>query len=485
MISQYRDLRSFRAHQRNSARFGLCAAISIAIALSAMTPFRAQAQDPSRDIYSLARTIEAALASSAEVETAARIVQIDRKQADAEFARLRPSASFEASATRYDKKTALSLAGSPPITLIKDHSEALSLGLSLDLDAFGQIRAAASQAKLQSLSDQFTLAQVRNARILSAKSIFYDLLRAEHQVQVAQAALTTAMQQQATAVKLNIGQVGQKIDVLRANTQVANTQQALTAARNDRDLARNNFNDLVGRPLETQVQVEDVPGVTGGVDVGADGAIKPPTGKVSPPYSVSAGEIDAIDVTRSLASANQVRPEVLAAQVQVRVVETGIKLARRGLEPTLSLSASTNYYPTTSFQQPRQSTSAIMLGVSVPLYDGGATRARVQAARLETDNAKTALDRRRKDVAVQVRQAYLNLVTAARQIDAANTALQQAIAARQLAQARYEAQVGLYLEVTDAQGALVQAETSQVNSVYSYLIARAQFENAIGAPSVK
>jgi outer membrane protein len=126
-----------------------------------------------------------------------------------------------------------------------------------------------------------------------------------------------------------------------------------------------------------------------------------------------------------------------------------------------------------------------MLGVSIPLYDGGATRARVQAARLETENARTALDRRMRDVALQVRQAYLNLVTASRQIDAANTALQQAIAARQLAQARYEGQVGVYLEVTDAQAALVQAETSQVDAVYSYLIARAQFEHAIGAPSLK
>jgi outer membrane protein len=87
-------------------------------------------------------------------------------------------------------------------------------------------------------------------------------------------------------------------------------------------------------------------------------------------------------------------------------------------------------------------------------------------------------------VTLDVRQADLNLLTAARQIGAANTALQQAIAARQLAQARYEGQVGLYLEVTDAQAALVQAENSQVNAVYDYLVARAQFENALGTPQI-
>ena len=51
---------------------------------------------------------------------------------------------------------------------------------------------------------------VRNQRILTTKSVYYNLLRAEHQVQVSQAALATAKQQQATALKLNLGQIGQK-----------------------------------------------------------------------------------------------------------------------------------------------------------------------------------------------------------------------------------------------------------------------------------
>ncbi|HLK57491.1 MAG TPA: TolC family protein [Chthonomonadaceae bacterium] len=453
------------------------------LSLLALTPRIAMAQTPA-PTYSLAQTIEAALASSAEVETATRNVQIDRKQVDAELARLRPGVRVDANATQYDAKTQVSIAGSPPVTLLHDNTEVLSAGVSLDLDVSGQIRAAASQAKLQGLADQFTLTTVRNQRILTAKSVYYNLLRAEHQVQVAQAALTTAKQQQSLAVKLNLGQVGQKIDVLRANTQVADGEQELTNAQNNRDIARNTFNDLIGRPLDAPVQAQDVPGVTVGVDVGPNAPKNNPLAQ-TPPYSVPQGDLAAIDVTGSLASAAQRRPEVLTAQVQVRVAETGVKLAHSGLEPTVALSVGANYYPTTSFQAPRQTVGAVTLGISFPLYDGGATRARVQAARLQTENARTFLDRRKKDVALEVRQAYLNLVTAAHQIDAANTALQQAIATRQLAQTRYEGQVGLYLEVTDAQAALVQAENSQVNAVYDYLIARAQFENAIGVPSTK
>ncbi len=454
-----------------------------ALLATTSVPLSAQIR-PADPPYSLAQTIKASLAASAEVEMAARNVQIDRKQADVEFARLRPGVRFDGNATRFDDKSRVAFGNNPPIVVAQDHAETLSLGASLDLDLFGQIRAAASQAKLQSLADQFTLATIRNQRILTTKSVYYNLLRAEHQVQVAQAALTTAQQQQATASKLNLGQIGQKIDVLRANTQVATSEQDLLSAQTNRDIARHDFNDLIGHPLDAPVEVQDVPGVTVGVDIGV-GATANSTPQNGPSYTAPASEVDGIDVTKSVATAQQQRPEALTAQVLARVAETGIKLARAGLEPTFTLSASTNYYPTTSFQYPRQSEAQIGFGFSVPLYDGGATRARVQAARLQTENARTALDRRRKDVALDVRQTYLNLTRTAHQIAAANTALQQAIAARRLAQARYEGQVGLYLEVTDAQAALVQAENSQVNSVYDYLIALAQFENALGAPSTK
>jgi len=175
----------------------------------------------------------------------------------------------------------------------------------------------------------------------------------------------------------------------------------------------------------------------------------------------------------------------LANEVNVRVAEKGIKLARAGLEPNFSLNAAGDYYPTTSFQNPRKRVAEITANISIPLYDGGATRDRVAEARNRTENAQTTLDAARSDVALDVRQSYLNLETAARQITAANSELSQAVAARQLAELRYRGQVGIYLEVTDAQNALVQAENNQVDAVYNYLVARAQFENATGTPQTQ
>jgi outer membrane protein len=436
-------------------------------------------------MFDMGQTVSAAIASSSDLQIAARSIQIDEKRSDEAAAGGRPNLGLNGVATRFDQPTTVAFPGGGPITFLHDHREQLSINLSDQIDLTGQIRAATDQAKLQSLSDRFDYTYIQNQRILRAKTIYFNLLRAQHQVQVANSALITAQRQLQDAQNLNAAQVGQKIDVYRATTQVANAQQQLTAAQNQLDIARANFNDLVGRTLNLPVQVADVPGVNIGINVSQITGVGSPPPLDFTPFNVPPAEIDSIDLDKSLDTAYTHRPELLSDQVNIRVEEKGITLARSGLQPTLRLDAAGNYFPTTSFQDIRRRTAAVTATLSIPLYDGGATRDRVQEAHLRTQNAQTTLDSDKSDISLDVRQSYLNLATAARQISAVNTALQQAIAARQLAQVRYEGQVGTYLEVTDAQSALVQAENSQVNAVYDYFVARAQFENSIGVPQIR
>ena len=379
----------------------------------------------------------------------------------------------------------IALGSGPAIQVTGTHVEILQINLMERLDLTGQIRAATNQARLQSLADTFILSQVRNSRILRAQTIYFNTLRAQHQGDVAKAALTNAQQQLTDATNLNVAGVGQRIDVLRAQTQVATADQDVATAENNYGVALNNFNDFVGRPLNTLVRLQDAPGAVIAqpvTDFSQVGASDP---KLAQSLPNAPAEVAAININDALKTANQQRPEILQGQVNLRVSQVGTTLARAGLQPTFSLAAAGNYYPDTNFQFPRKRTAQITANLNIPLYDGGATRDRIQASRLLTQNAQTSLESTRSDVALDVRQSYLNLATAARQIGAANTALQSAIAARQLAQIRYQGQVGLYLEVTDAQAALVQAENNQVDAIYNYLVARAQFQNAIGTPQAR
>ncbi len=438
-----------------------------------------------RQVFNLAQTIQAGLQSSADVEVATRNVEIDRKRADEAAAAGRPNVNASGQATEFDQKTQVALGGGPPILVTGRHDEILQLDVTNRLDLTGQIRAAADQLGLQSLADQFVLGSVRNARILRAQTIYFNTLRAQHQVDVSNAALVDAQRQLTDATNLSGAGVGQRIDVLRAQTQVSTAQQDLATSENNFGVALTSFNDLVGRPLNAPVTLQDVPGVNIAQPVTDFSQVGAPDANAAPPLPNAPQEVAAINIQNALQYANQQRPEVLQAQVNVRVAQTGVKLARAGLEPTFSLTAAGDYYPDTNFQFIRKRTAQITANLNIPLYDGGVTRDRVQEAHLTTDNAQTSLASTRSDVALDVRQSYLNLVTAAQQISAANAALQSAIAARQLAELRYQGQVGTYLEITDAQSALIQAENNQVDAVYNYLVARAQFQNSIGAPQTQ
>jgi outer membrane protein TolC len=427
---------------------------------TAATPPTGTAPDTQNVPLDLQRSIELSLSASSALVQARRNLTSSTDQIDEAIASGRPNVTGTASATRFDAPTTISFAGSPPITVLKDHTETVSLGLSQRIDLTGQIRAATNEARLQRLADQITVQDITLSRTIQTKTAYYTLLRADNQVRVAEASLTDAQQQRDTAKKLYEGQVGQKIDYLRSETAVAQAQQDLTAARNNRDIARAQFNNLLGRPLKAEVSAAEVP-------TPADAMAEQTT-------------VSNINLEQATGTALKARPEVLRAEVQVRVAETGIKLARAGQEPMLSLGASGNYYPTPSFQFPREKTAAITATLTVPFYDGGLTRDRVKEARAQQENARTNLEGVQSDVTLDVRQAYLNLQTAAQQLSTTAVALQQARAAQELAQVRYAGQVGLFLEVTDAQAALVRAETAQVNAVYDYLIARARFDAALG-----
>lgn len=405
---------------------------------------------------SLADVIRETRAHSAEVRAARDDVKAARARIGQQHSRQLPQLNFSGSATRYDDVSTLNFGGQK-VEVVPDHLEALTLQLDQTLDLANQVGTAVSQAKLNALASEYGLASVEADTSLQATTAYYDLLRAEQTVRVAQAALDAYREQLKTNTRLFEGGVGQKIDVFRAQSQVADAERELVRRQNGLNSARSRLNDLVGRPLDDMTTV-------------AEG---------------TAPETVAENRPALIQKALDSRSEILASATEVKAAEKGIKLARSSTDPRFSVGIAGNYYPTTSFQYVRQSTAAITLGVSIPIYEGGLARERVNEARALVDAAKSRGDRVRRDIALQVQNAALDVETARKRLDAANVAVGAASAARDLAQRRYEAQVGVYLEVTDSLAALTQAQAAQVDATYDLLTAQARLTRAIGEPLTK
>ncbi len=275
---------------------------------------------------------------------------------------------------------------------------------------------------------------------------------------MAEAALTAYREQQATTTRLYKGGVGQRIDVDRADSQVAEAQSEVVRRGNELASARSSLNDLVGMPLDAVEGLAD-PSLS-------DGSSHPST-------TEAASRADLI------AKALQQRPEALEATVEVSAAKKGIAVARTTSAPAMYVSLTGSRYPTTSFESPRQNVAALTLSLSVPIFDGGLARAKVAEAKDLVASAEARQDRVRRDIALQVQNAALDVETARQRLTAAIAGLQSATAARKLAQQRYESQVGLYIEVTDAESALTAAQAAKVEATYDLLTAQAQLAHAI------
>jgi outer membrane protein TolC len=84
------------------------------------------------------------------------------------------------------------------------------------------------------------------------------------------------------------------------------------------------------------------------------------------------------------------------------------------------------------------------------------------------------------DIARQVEQAAIAVQEAEERIQAAQVAVVSAVENFRLAQGRFDAGVGTILELTDAQLALTQAQSSEAQALADYRIELARLQRALG-----
>jgi outer membrane protein TolC len=181
------------------------------------------------------------------------------------------------------------------------------------------------------------------------------------------------------------------------------------------------------------------------------------------------------------------RPEVLQAEETLKQNTEEIRFQRRARLPQFSLTGSYTLTPDAAGLAAEDHQWQVSAGATLDVFDAGLIRSRVREAEAGRDVAAAGLEQARQLVGQNVRRALAVLRQAQynRQTTAAN--VQQAQEALRIAQVRYQAGVSTNVEVTDAQVALTQAQTNQVNAEYDYLDAETGLAGALGryAPPVK
>ncbi len=182
------------------------------------------------------------------------------------------------------------------------------------------------------------------------------------------------------------------------------------------------------------------------------------------PASVGGAAALSLDSLVDRALAN--RADLTALQREQDAAQQGVRAARASALPSVSVSAGYN----TAFNSAADAAlldqfndrrgGSVSVGVSVPLFDRGATAAATQRASIAADNARIALETQRNAAAIEVRRAYLDRQAAQAQLEAAEAQLTAAQRALEASQERYRAGAAVLLEVTQARAAQVEAASA-------------------------
>ncbi len=102
----------------------------------------------------------------------------------------------------------------------------------------------------------------------------------------------------------------------------------------------------------------------------------------------------------------------------------------------------------------------------MPLYDRRATRNSVAQAQLAATNARLDEEEARKSLYKEIQSAYYAAVTSRHKWEAAQVADSAAVTAAQLAQKKYEAGKGTYVDYDEARNKQTNAAVDRITAYY-------------------
>lgn len=184
------------------------------------------------------------------------------------------------------------------------------------------------------------------------------------------------------------------------------------------------------------------------------------------------------DVAALIAEAELRRPDLKAAEAQVRAAEAGVDLAQAQGRPTLSLSAAPVW---AEVDNSSRNTGVLGLTLAVPLFTGFDTTYRVRSAAAQVDVRTAQRDSLKNQTALDVWRAYQNLATATQSLRSTADLVASAEQSERVALGRYKAGVGNVLDVLAAQSALASARLQRIQAALDWYVSRATLAQAMGA----
>jgi outer membrane protein TolC len=310
------------------------------------------------------------------------------------------------------------------------------------------IQAAEQQVRFQQLGVESILADLR----LNVTRTYYDLQQADAQVEISQAAVNDAARSLRDAQLLEQAGLGTRFEVLQAQVELANNNQALTDAISQQRIARRQIAQLLSLDQQVGISAADPINVAGDWELSLEESI-------------------------ILALKNRAELEQQLAQRNINEQQRRIALADN--KPQVNLFA--QYNISTQLDDSDGPTDGLTLGARLQwnFFDGGAAKARARQAEADVAIAESNFANERDQIRFQVEQAFFELTASQENIQTASFALEQAQESLRLARLRFGAGVGTQTDVINQQTALTRSRVNLLTAILDYNRALATLQRAI------
>ena len=320
----------------------------------------------------------------------------------------------------------------------------------------GQRDARVGQSRRNVFASEYGLGNERQAVILNVTESYYNLLRTRELVRVRDEQIKRAEKNlESIKTQVAVGNAAQS-DTLQAEADLANAQVDQLQAQSDYEVAQATLKNVMG--------------------VATYEPVKPAQETVPPPSPQGEGSLEEyVD----LAFSN--RLDVKQQQERINAQGYNVKLAQ--LDAGLSVSSSIQQG--LQIQPNNGETRVFSVNLSYPLFDGFAARSQVYASKANLEAEKRQLDLLEQNIRQNIEQSFKVREQARFRYNASQKAVAAADLNYQAALSRQTNGVATILDVLNAQVQLINAQVSNVQTIYDFYIADARLLRSIGANDVE
>jgi outer membrane protein len=402
-------------------------------------------------------SIKIALKNNLNLQTAASKVKEAEAKLKETQATNRPQFSFQTTYTRMGPVPSFDIpAGNTTQHLKIGNEDNYNVGLTLQkaIATFGRLESSEKLNDLSLQNDKLEYSRQAKEIVWQVKKGYYDITRAQRLYQVAnEAKANTQNHLKIAQANFKAGTVP-RYDVLRAEVMLADAEQYLISAQNGVELSLANFKNILGIPLETEI-----------------------TTKTDTDIYSELSEAEYWEI------ALKNRIEFQQADLNIQIGEAMQRLAKANDKPNLSFATTYNVKNATVMTKPQSWTANVIL--NYPFYDSGVTKNKLKQAQEYTRQAVLLKEDLKRNIKLELKQAYLSLLEAKEKLKTTQKNVEQAQEALKIAEVRYQAGMGTMLELNDSQLALSNAEVNQTVAEFDLQVAFARLEKVTGSAKIE